>query len=167
MTLTFLRNGLRNTRFGQGYSDTGWFPFEFALSNVGPVGLVDTPDVNYNPVTGRLEAAAPHRLGGGPGPQGKMKVNLYSIAHADLAAGSTEWRYDGTLVRYRDLFGQSDGFNVVGSVVDVEQGTKFFHVWGGDCTGRAGIYQYSVSLDTLAVSQYLTRFYAPVPRTGQ
>ncbi|MBT5876190.1 MAG: exo-alpha-sialidase [Candidatus Latescibacteria bacterium] len=155
----FLRNGLNDTRFGQGYSGSKWFPFHFDLSNVGPVALVDTPDINYNPVTGRFEVAAPHRRGEGPGPTEKMKVNLYSIDPADLAQGSTEWRYDGTLLCYRDQFGISDGFNIVGSLIDVDRGMKHFHVWGGDCTGKAGIFQYSVSLDTPAVSQYLMRYY--------
>ena len=155
----FLRNGLSNTYFGQGFSATGWFPFEFALTNVGPVRTVDTPDVNYNPVTQRLEAAGPHRRGGGPGPQGAMKVNLYSISVDEIATGKTEWRYDGTLIRYRELFGKSDGFNVVGSVVDEERGKKFFYVWGGDCTGKAGIFQYSVSLVTPAVTRRLIEFY--------
>jgi hypothetical protein len=45
-------------------------------------------------------------------------------------------------------------------VVDLDRHRKFFHVWGGDCTGRAGIYQYAVSLDTPAVSRYLATFYA-------
>lgn len=155
----FLRNGLNDTRFGQGYSRTGWFPFHFDLSNVGPVALVDTPDINYNPVTGRFEVAAPHRRGEGPGPVGRMKVNLYSMDPDDLAQGSTDWRYDGTLLCYRDIFGVSDGFNVVGSVIDTRRGMKHFHVWGGDCTGKAGIFQYSVSLDTPAVTRYLMQYH--------
>jgi len=155
----FLRNGLKDKRFGQGYSASGWFPFQFALSNVGPVKLMDTPDVNYNPVTRRLEAAAPHRDGTGPGPQGGMKVNLYSIAPADLAKNSSEWRYEGTLVRYKDQFGRSDGFNAVASVIDPRRGRKVFHMWAGNRSDKAGIYQYSVSLDTPAVSRYLLHFY--------
>ncbi len=80
-------------------------------------------------------------------------------ALGDLAGGSAEWQCDGTLIRYRDAFGVSDGFNVVGSVIDPERHRKVYHVWGGDCTGRAGIFQYAVSLDTPAVRQYLTEFY--------
>jgi len=155
----FLRNGLRETNYGQGFSATGWFPFTFALSNVGPVGIVDTPDVAYNPVTQRLEAAASHRHGRGPGPGGRMKVNLYSITPEKLAAGNTDWRFDGTLIRYTQRFGKSDGFNPVGTVIDTQAGKQYVHVWGGDCTGRAAIYQYSRSLQTDAVREYLTGFY--------
>lgn len=36
-------SGIRETHYAQGYSETGWFPFSFALSSVGPVGIVDTP----------------------------------------------------------------------------------------------------------------------------
>lgn len=155
----FLRNGLKKTHFGQGYSAAGWFPFQFACSNIGPVEIVDTPDIQLNPRTKRLEAGVPFRRGNGPGPKGRMKVNLYSIAVDELAAGSTEWRYDGTLIRYRGRFGVSDGFNIVGSVVDTKRGRKVYHVWGGDCTGTAGIFQYSVSLDTSAAARYLKAFY--------
>ncbi len=155
----FLRNGLRDTYFGQGFSRSGWFPFRMAVSNVGPVAVTDTPDLSYNPATERWEAAAPHRDGLGPGPQGGMKVNLYSIDEAALEAGSPQWRFEGTLIRYRGVFGRSDGFNVVGSVIDRSRNLRNYHVWGGDCTGAAGIFQYSVSLDTHAVNRYLSGFY--------
>ncbi len=72
-------NGFKNVRYSQGYSETGWFPFRFARSNVTSKGIVDTPDINYNPVSRRLEVAVPHRDGDDPGPAGGMKVNLYSI----------------------------------------------------------------------------------------
>ena len=48
---------------------------------------------------------------------------------------------------------------IVGSVVDTKRGRKVYHVWGGDCTGTAGIFQYSVSLDTSAAARYLKAFY--------
>ena len=90
-----LRNGLKHVKYAQAYSETGWFPFRFGVTNIGPVAIVDTPDVAFNPVTRRLEAAVSHRKGGGPGPTGTMKVNLYSIAPAQLAAGSTDWAFRG------------------------------------------------------------------------
>ncbi|MDA3926537.1 MAG: sialidase family protein [Kiritimatiellae bacterium] len=161
----FLRNGLKKTCFGQGFSETGWFPFTFAISNIGPVGIVDTPDIQYNPRTQRMEAAAPHRKGLGPGPQGQMKVNLYSMTPAEMAAGETAWRYDGTLIRYKNLFGKSDGFNVVGSVVDETRNRRFFHVWGGNGTNTAAVFQYSISLDTDKVSGYLRNFYKTAKST--
>jgi hypothetical protein len=154
-----LRNGLRNVQYAQAYSETGWFPFRFGISNIGPVGIVDTPDIAFNPVTRQLEAAVSHRKGGGPGPTGVMKVNLYSIAPSEMAAGRTDWRFEGTLLRYRETFGKSDGFNPVGSVIDAETGWQHLHVWGGDGTDKAAIFQVSRSLETPAVRDYLTRFY--------
>ncbi len=162
-----LRNGLRDTRYAQAYSASGWFPLRFGISSIGPVEVVDTPDVAYNPVTRRLEAAVSHRKGGGPGPKGRMKVNLYSIAPSEIRAGSTQWRFEGTLIRYRAPFGASDGFNPVGSVVDRQAGRQYIYVWGGDCTGRVGIFQYSRSLDTPAVSAYLRSFYANASQTHE
>ena len=88
-----------------------------------------------------------------------MKVNLYSTTPDKLAAGDTDWRFEGTLIRYTQRFGKSDGFNPVGTVVDAQAGKQYIHVWGGDCTGRAAIYQYSRSLQTDAVREYLTEFY--------
>ncbi len=155
----FLRNGLKKTCYGQGYSDTSWFPFSFGISNIGPVGLVDTPDIQFNPKTQRIEVAGPHRTGLGDGPQGRMKANLYSMTPEELAAGKTEWRYDGTLIRYKNLMGKSDGFNLVGSVIDEARKRRFFHVWGGNGTNSAAIFQYSISLDTEKVSSYLKDFY--------
>ena len=155
----FLRNGLKNICYAQGYSETGWFPFTFAVSNVGPVGVVDSPDVAYNPRTQRLEAAVSDRKGSGPAPGDGTKVNLYSIAPSDLAVGATDWRFEGTLIQYKALFGPSDGFNPVGSVIDPEAGLQFLYVWGGDATGKAAVFQYTRSLNTPAVSQYLEAFY--------
>jgi len=154
-----LRNGLKEVRYAQAYSKTGWFPFRFGVSNIGPVEVVDTPDIAYNPATRRLEAAVSHRKGGGPGPKGPMKVNLYSIATSEMAAGRTHWRFEGTLIRYRAAFGTSDGFNPVGSVIDRQAGRQYIYVWGGNCTGRAAIFQVSRSLDTPAVRDYLVKFY--------
>lgn len=45
------------------------------------------------------------------------------------------------------------------TMVVLYQRTPGHHVWGGDCTGKAGIYQYSMSLDTCAVREYLMQFY--------
>ena len=75
---------------------------------------------------------------------------------ADLYQGRQDWRYEGTLIRYRDDWGlktHCDGFNPVGSVV--LDGRQFVYVWGGDIDGKAGIFQYTRSLDTDAVRDYL------------
>lgn len=139
----FLRQGGHDQHYAQGYSETGWFPFDFATTSVGPTKVMDTPDVIYNPRNERLEAVAPFRFLDRP-----MEMRLYSIAAEALARGESEWRYDGTLARYRDKFGGSDGFNPVGGVIDPEAGLHRFHVWGGDVRNRAAIFEYRRSLDT-------------------
>ena len=155
----FNRNGRNNTpqHYAQGWSETGWFPFQFALTNVYTESM-DTPDVIHNPTTGRFEATASHRRGKGDGPQGQMKLNLYSMAPNDLFSGNANWRYEGTLVRYQAVIGIGcDGFNPVGSVI--HDNKQYIYVWGGDANGKAGIFQYTRSLDTEAVRSYLMDFY--------
>jgi len=139
----FLRQGGHDRHYAQGYSETGWFPFDFATTSVGPTKVMDTPDVIYNPRNERLEAVAPFRFLDRP-----MEMRLYSIAAEALARGESEWRYDGTLARYEGRFSRSDGFNPVGGVVDVEAGLHRFHVWGGEVRNRAAIFEYRRSLDT-------------------
>jgi len=146
----FLRQGGHDQHYAQGYSAAGWFPFAFATTNVGPTKVMDTPDVIYNPRTDRLEAVAPFRFLDQP-----MEMRLYSIAADALARGEHDWRFDGTLVRYEHEFGQSDGFNPVGGIVDTDAGLHRFHVWGGDVRNRAAIFEYRRSLDTDALRQRL------------
>lgn len=146
----FLRQGGHDQHFAQGYSETGWFPFDFATTSVGPTKVMDTPDVIFNPRNGRLEAVAPFRFLDQP-----MEMRLYSIAAEALARGESEWRYDGTLARYEERFSRSDGFNPVGGVVDPEAGLHRFHVWGGDVRNRAAIFEYRRTLDTSALQEAL------------
>ena len=146
----FLRQGGHDRHYAQGYSETGWFPFQFSTTNVGPTKVMDTPDVIYNPQNERLEAVAPFRLLDQP-----MELRLYSIGAKALADGASDWRYDGTLVRYKKPFGQSDGFNPVGGVIDPEAGLHRFHVWGGDVSDRAAIFEYRRSLDTETLRKHL------------
>jgi len=146
----FFRNSGHHARYGQGYSATGWFPFKFGLTNVGPVPISDTPDVIYNPETERLEAAATFRHRDKP-----MELRLYSIDPGELADGSGDWRFDGVLLRYRARFGQSDGMNPVGGIVDREAGVHRIYIWGGDAKKRSGIFQYSRTLDTGALRRTL------------
>ena len=148
----FFRNGIRGACYGQGYSATGWFPFQFAVTEVGPVDITDTPDLIFNPTTGRLEAAATfrHHTPGKP-----MELRLYSIAPDALAAGSSDWRFDGVLVRYRERFGTCDGMNPVGGIVDEKTGTHRIYIWAGDAKNQAGIFECRRTLETGKLGEYL------------
>lgn len=148
----FLRVGGRDQNFAQAYAPTGWFPFTFKTINVGPVQVMDTPDIIHNPRTGRLEAVAPFRSLDEP-----MELRLYSIDPAALAEGRSDWRFDGVLIRYKQPFGGngSDGFNPTGGVVDSEAGLHRFHIWAGDARHRAAIFEYRRTLDTDRLRQSL------------
>ena len=39
----FLRHGARDSYYAQAFSPTGWFPFEFGITNVGPVMIMGDP----------------------------------------------------------------------------------------------------------------------------
>jgi sialidase-1 len=150
----FFRNGIRRAYYGQGYSKTGWFPFDFDVTNVGPVDVTDTPDLVYNPVSRRLEAAASvrHHFSDKP-----MELQLWSIDPASLAQGSHAWRFDGTLVRYRGPFGDKawvDGMNPVGGIVDRDRGAHLIYIWGGDGKNTSGIFQYNRPLRTDSLGIY-------------
>jgi len=116
---------------------------------------MDTPDLIFNPVKKRFESIVDHRYGAGPGPKKKQKMNIYSMGEAELFSGKTEWRYEGTLARYRNKFGPVDGMNPVGSVI--LDGKQYIYVWGGDGKHKAGIFQYTRSLQTDKLSHYLLK----------
>lgn len=150
-------------------SPSGWFPFDIRSSGISHGSQADTPDLIFNPRTERFEAAVSIRKGRNPdGPWGHAKVNLYSITPDDLFAHQTNWRFDGTWIRYRGPWGKQgddedyvDGLNPVGGVV--LNGRHHVFVWGGDGVDQSGIFQYTRSLDTDAVGQYLRTFYSTVP----
>jgi hypothetical protein len=149
-TAFFLRNGIRHSYYGQGFSASGWFPFTFKVSNVGPVYTTDTPDLIFNPESKRLEAAATFRNRKKP-----MELHLYSITPEEIASGSAEWRFDGVLLQYQSRFGKSDGMNPVGGIADTKAGVHRIYIWAGDGKNRAGIFEYRRTLDTASLRNYL------------
>lgn len=165
----FLRSGQRYSKYAQGFSKTGWFPFDFAVTNVGPVFTMDTPDLIYNPRTQRLEATATFRNRSGLRPKRDskrpMELRLYSIDPEDLAGRDSTWRYEGTLLRYKHEWGISDGMNPVGGVVDKESGVHRIYVWAGNGNDKSGIFQLTRSLDTPALKCYLAD--ARGPESGE
>lgn len=176
--MVFLNRNPENTVAGpyvQCASSTGWFPFDIRSSGIEHGRLADTPDLVFNPISERFEAAVSMRFGiNADGPSGHAKVNLYSIDPDDLFAGKANWRFDGTWIRYRGPWGLQnrtagmgnghipgadyvDGFNPVGGIV--LNGQHHIFVWGGDGIDKSGIFQYSRSLDTDAVRSWLLSFY--------
>jgi len=151
--LFFLRNGINHVYYGQGYSPTGWFPIQFAITNIGPIDIIDTPGVIFNPFTGRLESTLTRRTYGNS--DKPMEMQLYSISPGDLASGSNKWQFEGVLLRYKGPFGKSDGMNPVGGIVDNESQLIKTYVWGGNVKGEGGIFEYSRSWDTPELSRYL------------
>lgn len=83
-----------------------------------------------------------------------MEMQLWSIAPDEWAAGSNTWRFEGDLLRYSSAL-KSDGMNPVASVVDEEAGVQRIYIWGGIMQEESGIFEYSRSLDTPALSNYL------------
>ena len=152
-------------RWTQFWSETDWLPLRKARTNITP-GERDTTDIQYNPVSKRLEAVVTNRIGGGPGHENDncMTINLWSISPADLRAGRGEWRFDGTLLRsegrehqrYRGLAETGrDGMHPGGTVIDAEKGVQYIYIYLGFFEGPAGVFQVKRTLDTDALRAYL------------
>ena len=156
-------------RYTQLYSRTGWLPFTPSLTNItaSQVGIdkghgpwaQDTVEVSFNPVSKRVEAVVTNRTGGGPGrehPANQQTINLWSIAPEELAEGSSEWRFEGTLLRRRKMRGM-DGMHPGGGVIDAKNGVAHTFVYCGFRLGPSGIYRVTRSLDTPALSRQLQK----------
>lgn len=129
----------------------------------------DTPDVIYNPVTGRIEVIQSSRWGNGaenPLPadptdpaQCNNSLNIWSIDPVDLLNGGTTWRFDGNLIeRQGIILGGSqvgtapayykDGYHPGGSIVDEAAGKQHIFIYVGVYTSYANAYRISRPLDT-------------------
>lgn len=140
-----------------------------ALSGNGGFGpwSQDTVDISYNPVTQRIEAVVTNRSGGGEGQtkdHSHMTLNLWSIDPADLLTGSSNWRYEGTLLAKRGVTPiplenglHPDGMHPGGAVIDLERGVQHIYVYLGFTEGPAGIFQITRTLDTPALRSWLER----------
>lgn len=153
----------------------------FVLKNVQPWEAHDTPEVIYNPETGRLELIQSHRWGGGPDKvrpkngdgveiplsedpsQAMNSLNLWSIDPVDLLNGSSEWRFDGTLIERQGIIlgggavagvgvtkAYQDGFHPGGSVIDEKNGMHHMFIYVGKYNDHANTYRLSRTLDTYA-----------------
>ena len=109
---------------------------------------IDTVDLDFNPVTGRLEVVRSKREA--------MRVDLWSIDPADWE--SAEWRLEATLYRrggsfYRD----GDGFHPAGAIVDAAAGVQHIFIYMGHPNGPAGSFRLTRTLDTPRLAEFLGR----------
>ena len=139
--------------YAQLWSETGWHPLMAKHTTIrvaGKRGRQDTLDIDFNPVTKRIEAAVPARSGGGEGRfhAKEMSLNLWSIDPSELFAGSAQWRFECTLfARLRNgdrpadgRFGRADGFHPGGAVIDAKRGVQHVFVYIGFKEGPAGVF---------------------------
>ncbi len=140
----------------QAYSKSGWFPldyvktYDFGIPTIGAGSHPDTPDLIYNPVTDRIEVLLCNRFGGGPAnPNDKVKsLHLFSISPAKFRQGSTDWRFEATLLEQVNFDDRADGMQPCGTAVDLERGVQYVAVMLGDVNHTAGDYLITRTLDT-------------------
>ena len=147
--------------YAQLWSESGWHPLKSRHSGIrvaGRRGRQDTPDIDFNPVTQRIEAVVPARAGSGPDRPypGKMSLNIWSIDPRDFFSGSTRWRYDCALFARCDVLGRIDGLHPAASVLDPGRGVQHVFVYMGYPAGPAGVFRLTRTLDTDALKDFLT-----------
>ena len=145
-------------------SDDGWFPLDFVethdfgVPTIGDGTHPDTPDLIFNPVTGRYEALLVNRFGGGPDDAraAVKSLLLYSIDPDDFHGGDPAgWRYEGCLFRQRNPAGRADGLQACGTAVDLDRGVQFIWMMVGDLRDKTGVFQVTRTLDTPRLAEYL------------
>jgi len=164
----------RTWRYVQLVSRDGSLPLTPALTNIrttdvrdevnmkgagyGPFSQ-DTAEIAYNPVTKRIEAVCTNRCGGGQGREHdsiRMTLNLWSIDPAELLSGSSDWRFEGTLLaRAGIMTTASDGMHPGGGVIDEAAGVQHIFVYLGEHLGPAGIFRITRTLDTPKLRRWI------------
>ena len=150
-----------NMRYVQLWSETGWPPFKAKFTNIRSASQ-DTCDLDYNPVTKRLEVIHPNRRGAGLGElnNGKMSLLLWSIDPDALIAGSSDWRFDGTFfsreggLHWREP-NPVDGLHPTGNVIDEKAGVQHIFMYIGFPEGPAGVFRLTRTLDTEKLKAFL------------
>jgi hypothetical protein len=127
----------------------------------------DTVDLILNPITTRVEAVVTNRSGRAAehtDDLSRQSLSLWSIDPADLLAGSSDWRYEGTLLERQMLDSPLfvDGMHPAGSVVDLENEVQHIFIYAGYYEGPSGIFQITRSLHTDRLAKALA---APEPST--
>ncbi|MDE0218921.1 MAG: hypothetical protein OXJ90_06605 [Spirochaetaceae bacterium] len=121
-------------------------PVDTQRTNMRNRRSIDTVDLDFNPVTGRLEVVRSKREA--------MRVDLWSIDPADW--DSAEWRLEATLYRrggsfYRD----GDGFHPAGAIIDAAAGVQHVFIYMGHPNGPAGSFRLTRTLDTPRLAEFL------------
>jgi hypothetical protein len=112
---------------------------------------MDTPDIDFNPVTGRIEVARSFRE--------ELLVDLWSIDPEDWE--SAEWRYEGVLFAKKrseggkEFYKTADGFHPAGGVIDVEKGVQHIFIYTGHPNGPSGSFRLTRTLDTPKLVEFL------------
>ena len=131
---------------------------EIPIDGYGPWSQ-DTAALDFNPVSGRIEAVCTNRCGGGEGREHQrmqMTLNLWSIDPADFTRGRSQWRFEGTLLTHAGTMATgTDGMHPGGAVIDVDNGVQRVYVYLGLHLGPAGIFSITRSLDTPSLSKWL------------
>lgn len=150
-------------RYVQLWSRSGWLPLEAALSTIRATGVgkgyhgpwaQDTVDLSFNPVTQRIECVATDRNGdagaGAKNNRNCQTLNLWSIAPAAFQQGSSQWQFEGTLLKRPGQMGtgEIDGMHPGAAVIDREAGVQHIFLYAGQPQGPSGIFRLTRSLDT-------------------
>ncbi len=131
---------------------SGGKPVDVRRANLRHTRSLDTPDIDFNPVTGRFEVVRSFRE--------KLLVDLWSIDPKDWE--SAEWRYEGVLFAKKGSEGgrefkkTSDGFHPGGGVIDVEKGVQHIFIYTGHPRGPAGSFRLTRTLDTPKLVEFLS-----------
>lgn len=150
--------------YPQFYSATGSLSLDPAMSTIvnsitpwsHSRGSSDTVDVSYNPVSGRIEVVATDRWGNAGSSEPRsiecQTLNLWSIDPDDLANGSSDWRFEVTLLKRDGMMyypeSEIDGMHPGGAVMDLDAGVQHIFFYAGEPTGPTGIFDLVRSLDT-------------------
>ncbi|TKG95092.1 hypothetical protein EYV94_10280 [Puteibacter caeruleilacunae] len=132
-------------------------PFQFTETNITnntPIGL-SAPELIYNPVTQRVELieAFNHQL------------VLWSIAPADLFAGSAEWTQECTLLFRGERYADFADVHAFGSIVDANEGVQRIYLsMGAKSPSRKAIYCLTRDLNTADLSSWITNVRAAAPQ---
>ncbi len=162
-------------RYMQAYSPDGWLPLKPALTTMRVTDVRDEVDIvgygpfsqdtvalDYNPVTKRYEAVCTNRNGGGQGNEQqrlRMTLNLWSIDPQQIAAGSSDWRFEGTLLtRGGIMVTGSDGMHPGGAVIDEEAGVQHIFIYLGQHLGPASVFRLTRTLDTPKLVDWLKQY---------